>query len=67
MRHRKQRFEYNRLGGILMEWKAIKQTQLDKVLETQKRNHSGKRNLIGELLVEEGFIKEEKIVEAVSF
>lgn len=67
MSYRKQRIEYNRLGEFLIEQKAINQRQLDRVLEMQKRNHSGKRNLIGELLIEEGFIKEEKVLEALVF
>ena len=50
------------LGQILVERGVINNTQLQKVLEVQK--HSG--GLIGEIIIEQGFAKEEDIAYCLS-
>ena len=50
------------LGELLMERNIISQDQLDKALATQKE----KGGLIGEVLVELGFCKEEDIAQALT-
>lgn len=50
------------LGELLIEWGIIDKRQLDKGLEHQKE----KGGLIGEILVELGFVKEEDIAQALT-
>ncbi len=50
------------LGELLIERKIIKKSQLDKALAIQKE----KGGLIGEILVELGFAKEEDIAQALT-
>jgi type IV pilus assembly protein PilB len=50
------------LGELLIERKVIKQAQLDKAISLQKE----KGGLIGEILVELGFAKEEDIAQALT-
>ncbi len=49
------------LGGILLDQGIVSQEQLDQALEEQKK--SGQ--LLGRILVEFGFVKEERILEAL--
>lgn len=50
------------LGQLLLEWGIINERQLEKGLETQKE----KGGLIGEVLVELGYVKEEDIAQALT-
>ncbi|MDD5595597.1 MAG: hypothetical protein PHY94_05055 [Candidatus Omnitrophica bacterium] len=50
------------LGELLLEWGIINDQQLEKGLSTQKE----KGGLIGEVLVELGFCKEEDIAQALT-
>ena len=50
------------LGEVLVEHNAISQQQLDKALAFQKENGG----LIGEILVELGFLREEDIAQALT-
>jgi len=50
------------LGQLLLEWGIINERQLQKGLETQK----DKGGLIGEVLVELGYVKEEDIAQALT-
>ncbi|MBI4549819.1 MAG: hypothetical protein HY714_02720 [Candidatus Omnitrophica bacterium] len=51
-----------RLGEILIEKKVLKEEDLEKALEIQKREGG----LIGEILVSKGFVSEEEVVIALA-
>jgi len=57
-------FEKRRqLGAILRSAAALSNNQLDKALEVQRKNRKGK--LLGEILVDGGFIEEKTLREAL--
>ena len=53
-----------RLGGILRNAAALSSGQLDKALEIQRKDQ--KRRLLGQILVDEGFVEEKTLRETLS-